>query len=104
MFDSNKAPTTKLLFPIDRKLPFNFDLVLLNPPFHQGHVVTDHIALHLFKQASRCLSNDGELWVVGNRHLGYHQSLKQFFKKVDCVVSNAKFIVLRCSNPKGLAD
>lgn len=77
-----------------------FDLILLNPPFHQGHVVTDSIALQLFSEAAAQLNLNGELWVVGNRHLGYHQRLKKWFTQVTTVASNSKFVVLRCSKLK----
>ncbi|MCW8885133.1 MAG: methyltransferase, partial [Motiliproteus sp.] len=48
------------------------DLVLNNPPFHQQQVIGDHIAWQMFKQSYSCLRTGGELWVIGNRHLGYH--------------------------------
>lgn len=70
-----------------------FDLILLNPPFHEGGVVGDHIALRLFRQASRHLSRDGRLLVVGNRHLGYHKSLRRDFTRVSQLASDPKFVV-----------
>lgn len=74
------------------------DLVLCNPPFHQQHVVGDQIARGMFRDAQRVLKAGGELWVVGNRHLGYHKSLKQLFGNADLVASNRKFVVIRSIN------
>jgi 16S rRNA G1207 methylase RsmC len=71
-----------------------FDLILCNPPFHQQHVIGDHIARQLFAQAKQHLRPDGELWVVGNRHLDYHLSLKRLFGRCRQIASNAKFVVL----------
>jgi tRNA1(Val) A37 N6-methylase TrmN6 len=70
------------------------DLVLCNPPFHQQRAVGDQIAQRMFRQARDVLRPDGELWVIGNRHLGYHVALKRLFGRVELVASNAKFVVL----------
>ncbi len=70
------------------------DLILCNPPFHQQQAVGDHIAIGMFRQAKEALREGGELWVVGNRHLGYHVALKKLFRQCELVASNAKFIIL----------
>lgn len=70
-----------------------FERILLNPPFHEGGVVGDHIALRLFKQAAQNLSNTGRLIMVGNRHLGYHKSLQRFFSQVRQLDADPKFVV-----------
>lgn len=75
--------------------PKQYDLILCNPPFHEGHTIGDHIAKRLFHQAKLALSGNGELVVVGNRHLGYHQTLKKYFKHVEQIASNAKFVLLK---------
>lgn len=71
------------------------DLVLCNPPFHQQQVMGDEIAMRLFQQARQALVEGGELWVVGNRHLGYHVKLRRFFTQVEQVGGSSKFVVLR---------
>lgn len=73
------------------------DVVLCNPPFHLHSAVGDQIALRMFRQSHRALRKGGELWVIGNRHLGYHASLKRLFAGIDLVASNRKFVVLRAS-------
>lgn len=75
----------------------SMDLVLCNPPFHQQTTIGSHIAMRMFKQAKQVLRSGGELWVVGNRHLGYQVSLKKYFAKVELVASNAKFILIKAS-------
>ena len=69
--------------------------VLCNPPFHQQHAITDHTALQMFCDAKRCLQVGGELRIVGNRHLDYHQKLKRLFGNCTLVASNKKFVILR---------
>ncbi|CAI0954339.1 23S rRNA (guanine(1835)-N(2))-methyltransferase RlmG [Serratia marcescens] len=69
--------------------------VLCNPPFHQQHAITDHTAWQMFCDAKRCLQVGGELRIVGNRHLDYHQKLKRLFGNCTLVASNKKFVILR---------
>lgn len=75
----------------------SLDLVLCNPPFHQQQVVGDFLAWRMFQQARAALVNGGELWIVGNRHLGYHAKLKRLFRGVEQVAANPKFVVLKAS-------
>lgn len=71
------------------------DLVLNNPPFHQQQNRGDTIAWLMFRDARRVLRPGGELWLVANRHLGYHAKLKKIFGNCETVGSNAKFVVLK---------
>ena len=75
--------------------PASLDLVLCNPPFHQQQVVGDFLAWRMFQQAHTALGRGGELWIVGNRHLGYHAKLKRLFREVSQVGANPKFVILR---------
>lgn len=75
----------------------SLDLVLCNPPFHQQQVVGDFLAWRMFQQARAALVTGGELWIVGNRHLGYHAKLKRLFRGVEQVAANPKFVVLKAS-------
>ncbi|MBY6063383.1 methyltransferase [Pseudidiomarina sediminum] len=73
------------------------DLVLCNPPFHQEHAITEHIARQMFQDAKRVLRHGGELRLVANRHLPYYHFLKRLFRNVKTVASNTKFMVLSCT-------
>jgi 23S rRNA (guanine1835-N2)-methyltransferase len=73
------------------------DLVLNNPPFHQQNATDDKIAWQMFGEARRVLKPQGELWVVGNRHLGYHAKLKKLFGNCNLVASNNKYVVLKAA-------
>ncbi|NQD94767.1 methyltransferase, partial [Pseudomonas sp. CrR25] len=75
--------------------PDSLDLVLCNPPFHQQQVVGDFLAWRMFQQARAALVKGGELWIVGNRHLGYHAKLKRLFRGVEQVAATPKFVVLK---------
>ncbi|KJK37355.1 50S rRNA methyltransferase [Streptomyces variegatus] len=71
------------------------DLVLNNPPFHSHQAMTDATAWRMFTGARRTLRPGGELWVVGNRHLGYHVKLRKLFGNCRLVASDPKFVVLK---------
>lgn len=71
------------------------DLVLNNPPFHSHRATTDTTARRMFSGARRALRPGGELWVIGNRHLGYHVRLRRLFGNAEVVASDPKFVVLR---------
>ncbi|MCF1592859.1 methyltransferase [Streptomyces muensis] len=71
------------------------DLVLNNPPFHSHQATTDATAWRMFTGARRALRPGGELWVIGNRHLGYHVKLRRLFGNSQLVAGDPKFVVLR---------
>lgn len=74
--------------------PDSADVVICNPPFHQGNTIGDHIAWRMFQQSHGVLRKGGELRIIGNRHLGYHGKLKCLFGRCTTVASNSKFVVL----------
>lgn len=76
-----------------------YDLILCNPPFHQENTVTETIALKLFRDASRHLTERGELWLVANRHLPYRPMLGKLFNQIEVVSSHPKFVIIRCAQP-----
>ncbi|MFK8329789.1 methyltransferase [Pseudomonas sp. BJa5] len=73
----------------------SLDVVLCNPPFHQQQVVGDFLAWRMFQQAREALVVGGALYIVGNRHLGYHSKLARLFRGVDQVAATPKFVVLK---------
>lgn len=75
--------------------PGSADLVLNNPPFHTHQATTDRTSTRMFTDAREALRPGGELWVVGNRHLGYHLKLERLFGNSELVASDPKFVVLR---------
>ncbi|WP_055585428.1 methyltransferase [Streptacidiphilus griseoplanus] len=98
-FRANAGPQAEAEFLVGDALaavpPGSVDLVLNNPPFHSHRATTDATARRMFTGARRALRPGGELWVVGNRHLGYHVQLKRLFGNCEVVSSNPKFVVLR---------
>ncbi|KUM53081.1 methyltransferase [Rheinheimera sp. EpRS3] len=70
------------------------DIVLCNPPFHQQHAVTGHIASQMFTDAKRVLKQGGRLRIVANRHLGYADVLKRLFGNCQQLAADPKFVIL----------
>jgi 23S rRNA (guanine1835-N2)-methyltransferase len=75
--------------------PDSLDVVLCNPPFHQQQVVGDFLAWRMFQQARAALVTGGALYIVGNRHLGYHSKLARLFRGVEQVGATPKFVILK---------
>lgn len=53
------------------------DLVLLNPPFHDGTAIDATLVHGLLDAASRVLRPGGQLWMVHNSHLRYRAELER---------------------------
>ncbi|MFE4452800.1 methyltransferase [Streptomyces sp. NPDC056796] len=98
-FRENTGPQARAAFLVGDGMadvpPASVDLVLSNPPFHSHQAVTDATARTMFLGARAALRQGGELWVVGNRHLGYHTQLRRLFGNCVTVAGDPKFVVLR---------
>lgn len=76
--------------------PERFDLIVTNPPFHDGHRNDMTTSLDLFRQARKRLSPAGHLVIVANQHLNYATHLKREFREAVEVARNRKFVIYRC--------
>ncbi|MFF9348826.1 methyltransferase [Streptomyces sp. NPDC014734] len=98
-FRANTGPGAEADFVVGDGLaqmpPASVDLVLNNPPFHSHQATTDATARTMFHGAHAALRPGGELWVVGNRHLGHHLRLRRIFGNCATVAGDPKFVVLR---------
>ncbi|MEV6795171.1 methyltransferase [Streptomyces sp. NPDC051320] len=98
-FRKNTGPDAKAEFRVGDALadvaPGSVDLVLNNPPFHTHQAMSDQTSRRMFTGAHEALRQGGELWVVGNRHLGYHVTLRRIFGNAQVVTSDPKFVILR---------
>ncbi|GAB3394539.1 methyltransferase [Humibacter soli] len=69
------------------------DLVLLNPPFHNGSALDLRVGRMLVAAASRMLAPGGELWTVYNSHLDYKPVLRDQVGPTRQMDRNAKFTI-----------
>jgi 16S rRNA (guanine1207-N2)-methyltransferase len=75
--------------------PGSVDLVVCNPPFHQGTTVDSGVAYAMFADAARCLRAGGELWTVFNSHLPYLPALRRLVGETSVVGQNPRYTVAR---------
>lgn len=70
-----------------------FDLIISNPPFHDGIDTAYRAVSELIKQAKWHLKDGGELRIVANAFLPYPDLLDQYFGSHDVLAKNGKFKV-----------
>ncbi len=63
-----------------------YDLVVSNPPIHDGKGQDVRVALELVRGARAHLNAGGELWMVAQRTVPVHEPLTASFKSVDIVL------------------
>ncbi|MFD4993345.1 class I SAM-dependent methyltransferase [Cellulosimicrobium cellulans] len=71
------------------------DVVLLNPPFHDGAALRTDAAHRMFTTAGRVLRLGGELWCVWNSHLRYRPALERAVGPTTQVARGPRFTVTR---------
>lgn len=75
-------------------LPERYDVVVSNPPFHQGRADEPALGLGFIAAAAAALRPGGRLWLVANRHLPYEAALSSGFAHVRTVREDAGFKVI----------
>lgn len=71
------------------------DLVLLNPPFHDGTTLDPTLVQGLLDAAGRVLRPGGELWFVHNSHLRYRPEVERRVGETEQRARDRRFTVLR---------
>lgn len=69
------------------------ELILLNPPFHQGNAVDVSVAHHLMEDAGRVLAPGGRLFCVWNSYLPHRRVLERSVGPTEQLARNRKFTV-----------
>lgn len=71
-----------------------FDLILLNPPFHQGTAIETETAAALMAAAAEHLAPGGQVLTVFNSHLRYRDRLESIIGPSRQLARNKKFTVI----------
>lgn len=71
-----------------------YDLVVMNPPFHQGRAAEPSIGESMIRAASKALKPGGRLYLVANRPLPYEATLAAHFARHGETARNERFKVL----------
>jgi len=79
---------------VTQGLPERYDVVVSNPPFHQGRADLPELGRAFIDTAANALLPHGRLWLVANRHLPYEATLAARFNEVNTVVMQDGFKVI----------
>jgi 16S rRNA (guanine1207-N2)-methyltransferase len=71
------------------------DLIVCNPPFHQGTTKDSTSAMAMLADTGRVLRPDGELWAVFNAHLPYLPLLRDQVGRTSIAARNRSYVVTR---------
>jgi 16S rRNA (guanine1207-N2)-methyltransferase len=72
----------------------HFDVVVTNPPFHQGVEVDYEVACQFVRAGARVLRPDGRFFLVANRFLPYGDLIHETFGNVATACSDNRYHVL----------
>jgi len=79
------------------------NLVVMNPPFHQGRAGRPDLGAGFIAAAARLLGPAGTLWMVANRHLPYEAALAAAFREVEDIAGSPGFKLIRATRPQAAA-
>lgn len=77
-----------------------FDIILTNPPFHEGTGTTSTIGEEWMKACNRLIDGRGTLFMVANQFLPYHRWGRLYFDTVIEHVRANGFVVYEMKGPK----
>ncbi len=81
------------------RLPFSYDAIISNPPFHAGRSTEVDLGLAFLKTAITALKKGGELYLVANRQLPYEGELDKGGLVWRSIVENQTYKVLAGRKP-----
>lgn len=82
---------------VTRGLRDTYDVIVSNPPFHQGRADQPELGQAFIVAAANALAPDGRLWLVANRHLPYEAILSAHFSAVRSVIVQDGFKIIEAS-------
>lgn len=76
-----------------------YDVVVMNPPFHEGRNADPLLGAKFIAAAHKALKPGGTLYMVANRHLPYEHLLEEIFTDVQRLVQSSNFKVFVATRP-----
>lgn len=94
-FSQNQLPVTLLADDCGHSIDEQFDMILCNPPFHQGFSVDSRLTDKFLQQTQLRLSSKGAALFVVNQFIPLERKAKQYFSKVEILAENRSFKLVR---------
>lgn len=85
---------------VTRGLRHRYDVIVSNPPFHQGRADLPELGRAFIVTAAEALTPEGRLYIVANRHLPYEAVLAARFRQVNTLVTQEGFKVIEAVGVK----
>ncbi|GGY71123.1 ribosomal RNA small subunit methyltransferase C [Cellvibrio zantedeschiae] len=76
------------------ELKNQFDLILCNPPFHQGFSVDEDLTDKFLRNATKLLTPNGIAYFVVNQFIALEKKALPYFKQVNLIAQNKSFKVV----------
>ncbi|MEM7128319.1 MAG: methyltransferase [Chloroflexota bacterium] len=86
---SHQLPT------IRQSPPSGFDVVVTNPPFHQGKGIHYDVATQFIQEGSQMLKEGGRFYLVANHFLNYEEQISATFGNCQTLYRGSRFKVLQ---------
>jgi 16S rRNA (guanine1207-N2)-methyltransferase len=86
---------------VTQGLPARYDVIVSNPPFHQGRADLPALGRAFIASAADALEPHGRFWLVANRHLPYEAMLAERFTQVRPVLQQDGFKVIEARGVRG---
>lgn len=81
-------------------LSARYDVIVSNPPFHQGRADQPELGQAFIVAAARAMNPGGRFWLVANRHLPYESVLANHFANVRTATVHDGFKVIEAIKAK----
>ncbi len=76
-----------------------FEMIICNPPFHQGFTIDNALTDKFIRAAARLLTNDGQAFFVVNSFIALEKHTISIFNRCEKIASNGRFSVYRMHAP-----
>jgi 16S rRNA (guanine1207-N2)-methyltransferase len=97
---ASEAPAEVIWHDVTRGLSRRYDVIVSNPPFHQGRADLPDLGRAFIAAAASALEPHGVFWLVANRHLPYEALLGARFASVRERAVGGGFKVYEASRPR----
>jgi 16S rRNA (guanine1207-N2)-methyltransferase len=92
-FTASGLPGKTLCADLEAPLAGGFDLVLANPPFHDGSATDYTLPARVLEAVAAALRPGGEAWLVANQFLDYARPAKPLFDQVATAARAAGYLI-----------